>query len=81
MPLGCWLSLVKTLSRRSTWHTTIIHHLTGRQRQRRLGYEIDVEKVLRSCGKNDVAVEINAHPRRPELNWRWHRVPSIAGVS
>jgi DNA polymerase (family 10) len=41
--------------------------LTGRQLLRRPGYDIDVEKVLR------VAVEINAHPWRLDLDWRWHR--------
>ncbi|MGY4368736.1 hypothetical protein ACVW1A_004801 [Bradyrhizobium sp. LB1.3] len=33
-------------------HTTIIGHMTGRQLQRRPGYEIDVEKVLRACAKS-----------------------------
>ena len=51
--------LLQAISNR---HTTIIGHMTGRQLQRRPGYEIDVEKVLRACAKNDVAVEINAHP-------------------
>lgn len=54
-------------------YTTIIGHMTGRQLQRRPGYEIDVEKVLRSCAKYDVAVEINAHPWRLDLDWRWHQ--------
>jgi DNA polymerase (family X) len=54
--------------------TTIIGHMTGRQLQRRPGYEIDVEKVLRACAKHDVAVEINAHPWRLDLDWRWHQV-------
>lgn len=54
-------------------HTTIIGHMTGRQLQRRPGYEIDIEKVLRACAKHDVAVEINAHPWRLDLDWRWHR--------
>ena len=54
-------------------HTTIIGHMTGRQLQRRPGYEIDVEKVLRACAKHDVVVEINAHPWRLDLDWRWHR--------
>jgi DNA polymerase (family 10) len=52
--------------------TTIIGHMTGRQLQRRPGYEIDVEKVLRACAKHDVVVEINAHPWRLDLDWRWH---------
>jgi DNA polymerase (family 10) len=54
-------------------HTTIIGHMTGRQLQRRPGYEIDVEKVLRACAKHDVIVEINAHPWRLDLDWRWHQ--------
>lgn len=54
-------------------HTTIIGHMTGRQLQRRPGYEIDVEKVLRACAKHGVAVEINAHPWRLDLDWRWHQ--------
>lgn len=54
-------------------HATIIGHMTGRQLQRRPGYEIDVEKVLRACAKHDVVVEINAHPWRLDLDWRWHR--------
>ncbi|EAQ35277.1 putative DNA polymerase beta family protein [Nitrobacter sp. Nb-311A] len=53
-------------------HTTIIGHMTGRQLQRRLGYEIDVEKILRVCAKYGVAIEINAHPWRLDLDWRWH---------
>jgi DNA polymerase (family 10) len=54
-------------------HTTIIGHLTGRQLMRRPGYDIDVEKVLRACAKYGVAVEINAHPWRLDLDWRWHQ--------
>ena len=54
-------------------HTTIIGHMTERQLQRRPGYEIDVEKVLRACAKHNVAVEINAHPWRLDLGWRWHQ--------
>jgi DNA polymerase (family 10) len=55
-------------------HTTILGHMTGRQLLRRPGYDIDIEKVLRACAKHDVAVEINAHPWRLDLDWRWHQV-------
>jgi DNA polymerase (family X) len=54
-------------------YTTIVGHMTGRQLQRRPGYEIDVEQVLRACARHDVAVEINAHPWRLDLDWRWHQ--------
>jgi DNA polymerase (family 10) len=47
--------------------------MTGRQLQRRPGYDIDVEKVLRACARHCVAVEINAHPWRLDLDWRWHQ--------
>ena len=57
----------------SNRHTTILGHMTGRQLLRRPGYEIDVEKVLRACAKHDVAIEINAHPWRLDLDWRWHQ--------
>jgi len=54
-------------------YTTILGHMTGRQLQRRPGYEIDIDKILRACAKNGVAVEINAHPWRLDLDWRWHQ--------
>jgi DNA polymerase (family 10) len=54
-------------------HTTVLGPLTGRQLQRRPGYDIDVEKVLRACARHGVAVEINAHPWRLDLDWRWHQ--------
>jgi DNA polymerase (family X) len=54
-------------------HTAIIGHMTGRQLLRRPGYDIDIEKVLRACAKHDVAVEINAHPWRLDLDRRWHQ--------
>ena len=54
-------------------HTTIIGHMTGRQLQRRPGYEVDIEKILKACAKHGVAVEVNAHPWRLDLDWRWHQ--------
>ncbi|RWB72540.1 MAG: DNA polymerase/3'-5' exonuclease PolX [Mesorhizobium sp.] len=53
--------------------TTILGHMTGRQLLRRPGYGLDVDKVLKACAKYGVAVEINAHPWRLDLDWRWHQ--------
>lgn len=53
--------------------TTILGHMTGRQLLRRPGYELDVDKVLKACAKYGVAIEINAHPWRLDLDWRWHQ--------
>jgi DNA polymerase (family X) len=54
-------------------YTTILGHMTGRQLTRRPGYEIDIDKVLKACAEHGVAVEINAHPWRLDLDWRWHQ--------
>lgn len=52
--------------------TTILGHATGRLLLRREGYKVDLEKILAACAKHGVAVEINAHPVRLDLDWRWH---------
>lgn len=51
---------------------TILGHATGRLLLRREGYKVDLEQVLAACAKHGVAVEINAHPVRLDLDWRWH---------
>lgn len=53
-------------------YTTILGHMTGRLLLRRTGYKLDVERVLEACAANGVAVEINAHPVRLDVDWRWH---------
>jgi DNA polymerase (family 10) len=53
--------------------TTILGHMTGRQLLRRPGYDVDIERILRACAKNGVAVEINANPWRLDLDWRWRQ--------
>jgi DNA polymerase (family 10) len=53
-------------------YTTILGHMTGRELTRRQGYEVEIDKVLKACADHGVAVEINAHPWRLDLDWRWH---------
>ena len=52
-------------------HTTILGHPTGRLLLSRKGYPIDHEKIIDACVANDVVIEINAHPRRLDLDWSW----------
>ena len=52
-------------------YTTILGHVTGRRLLRRPGYEVDMERILRACAKHGVAIEINAHPWRLDMDWRW----------
>jgi DNA polymerase (family 10) len=51
--------------------TTILGHPTGRQLLVREGYPIDHEKVIDACAQNGVVIEINAHPWRLDMEWRY----------
>jgi len=51
--------------------TTILGHPTGRLLLSRAGYPIDHEKIIDACAANQVVIEINAHPRRLDLDWTW----------
>jgi DNA polymerase (family X) len=52
-------------------YTTILGHVTGRQLLRRRGYDVDIPAVLRACAEHEVAIEVNGHPWRLDLDWRW----------
>jgi DNA polymerase (family 10) len=51
--------------------TTILGHPTGRLLLSRNGYPVDHEKIIDTCVANNVVIEINAHPRRLDLDWKW----------
>ncbi|MFT3746745.1 MAG: PHP domain-containing protein [Agriterribacter sp.] len=52
-------------------YTTILGHLTGRLLLSREGYPVDHEKIIELCVANDVVIELNAHPRRLDMDWTW----------
>lgn len=54
-------------------YTSILGHPTGRLLLSRAGYPIDHEKIIDACAANGVVIELNAHPRRLDLDWRWIR--------
>lgn len=53
--------------------TCVLGHLTGRVLLERDGYDLDHEAVLDACIAHDVAIEINAEPRRLDIDWSWLR--------
>lgn len=61
-------------------HTTILGHPTGRLLLSRAGYPIDHKMIIDACADYDVAIEINAHPRRLDLDWRWVEYALEKGV-
>jgi DNA polymerase (family 10) len=51
--------------------TTILGHPTGRLLLSRKGYPLDHKAIIDACAAHNVVIEINAHPRRLDLDWRW----------
>ena len=61
-------------------YVDVLGHPTGRLLLRREGYPLDHEAVLDACAEHGVAVELNAHPFRIDLDWRFVRAATERGV-
>ena len=51
-------------------YTTMLGHVTTRLLLRRDGVALDMEKILTAASAGGVVVEVNANPRRLDLDWR-----------
>lgn len=61
-------------------YTTILGHPTGRLLLRREGYPIDHKVIIDACAAHGVVIEINSHPWRLDLDWRWIQYAMEQGV-
>lgn len=52
-------------------YTTILGHMTGRLLLSRNGYPVDHDRIIDACKANNVVIELNAHPRRLDIDWRY----------
>ncbi|MCW3463766.1 DNA polymerase/3'-5' exonuclease PolX [Chitinophaga nivalis] len=52
-------------------YTTILGHMTGRLLLSRNGYPVDHKTIIDACAANGVVIELNAHPRRLDIDWTW----------
>ncbi|MFI5153907.1 MAG: PHP domain-containing protein [Chitinophagales bacterium] len=52
-------------------YTTILGHMTGRLLLSRPGYPVDHKKIIDACAEREIVIELNAHPRRLDIDWRW----------
>jgi DNA polymerase (family 10) len=52
-------------------YTTILGHPTGRLLLARQGYPINHKLIIDACAANQVSIELNAHPYRLDIDWRW----------
>ena len=59
---------------------TMIGHLTGRLLLIRKPYDINVTKIIDACAQNNTIIEINANPRRLDMDWRWWKHAKEKGV-
>ena len=60
--------------------TTMLGHPTGRLLLRREPYKVDLLKVIDAAIANRVIIEINANPRRLDMDWRLWRRASERGL-
>ncbi len=54
-------------------YTTILGHMTGRLLLSRQGYPVNTSTIIDACKEHHVVIELNAHPRRLDLDW--HYIP------
>lgn len=50
--------------------TAILGHMTGRLLLSRNGYPVNHHEIIDACAKHNVAIELNAHSRRLDMDWR-----------
>jgi DNA polymerase (family 10) len=51
-------------------YTTILGHMTGRLLLSRNGYPVNHEVIIDACATHNVVIELNAHSRRLDMDWR-----------
>lgn len=61
-------------------YVTILGHPTGRLLLGREGYPLDIYKIINAAAELDVAIELNAHPFRFDLDWRYGKYAKEKGV-
>ena len=62
-------------------YTTILGHPTTRKLLKRKASEIDMARVMEAASVNNVAIEINANPKRLDIDWRLHQRAKELGIN
>lgn len=61
-------------------YTAILGHMTGRLLLSRNGYPADHKEIIDACARHNVAIELNAHSRRLDMDWRYIPYATEKGV-
>lgn len=64
-------SMLRLLKAIENPYTAILGHMTGRLLLSRSGYPIDHKKIIEACAAHQAIIELNANPRRLDMDWRW----------
>ena len=59
---------------------TMVAHPTGRLLLKREGYAIDIPAVIEAAAETGTWIELNAAPKRLDLDWRWWPLAKSKGV-
>src|SRR5256714_9720855 len=61
-------------------HVTMLAHPTGRLLLRRDPYAVDIPAIIDAAAETGTWIEINAAPKRLDLDWRWLPTAKAKGV-
>jgi len=61
-------------------YVTMLGHLTGRLLLSREGYPVDHAAVIEAAAATGTIIELNANPRRLDMDWRWWPLAREKGV-
>jgi len=59
---------------------TMLAHPTGRLLLQREAYAVDMPAVISAAARHGKLIELNAHPYRFDMDWRWWRLAAAKGV-
>ena len=61
-------------------YVTMLGHLTGRLLLSRDAYAVDIPAILEAAAATGTIIELNANPRRLDMDWRWWPLAKEKGV-
>lgn len=61
-------------------HVTMLGHLTGRLLLQRSAYEVNIPAIIDAAARTGTIIELNANPRRLDMDWRWWKNARDKGV-
>src|SRR5947207_2885281 len=61
-------------------HVTMLAHPTGRLLLKRDPYAVDIPAIIHAAAETGTWIEINAAPKRLDLDWRWWPLAKEKGV-